>query len=89
MKRILKDWAVTVLDGDDVFTMLTVVDGQTVDTGRKATVVLRTKGKVTSSHAADIPKGWEKRYHSHCRVALGNRRKDDPLGLGYVILRCL
>ena len=88
-KRILRKWAVTVLDGDDVFSMLAVKDGKCVETGRKATVVLRTKGKVTSVHAADIPEGWEQRYHSHCRVALGNRPKNDPEGVGYVILRCL
>jgi hypothetical protein len=88
-KRILRKWAVTVMDSDDVFTMLAVKDGKSVDTGRKATSVLRTKGKRTVTHAADIPKGWEKRYHSQCRVALGNRPANDPQGPGYVIIRCI
>ena len=87
-KRILKKWAVNVIE-DDVFTMLAVKDGKFVDTGRKAVTVLRTKGKVTSVHAADIPEGWEQRFHSNCRVALANRPANDPLGLGYRILRCL
>ena len=89
MKRILRKWAVTVLDSDDVFEMLAIVDGKGVPTGRKATVVLRTKGKRTSVHAADIPSGWERVYHSNCRVALARRPKDDPQGAGYVILRCI
>jgi len=87
-KRILRKWTVNVVD-DVPFTMLAIKDGKSVETGRKAVLVLRTKGELTSVHAADIPKGWDERVHMHCRVALGNRPKNDPDGVGYVILRCI
>jgi len=87
-RRILRSWTVNVVE-DEPFTMLTVKDGKSVDTGRRAVTVLRTKGDRNVTHAADIPEGWDTRYHLYCRVALGRRAKSDPLGAGYVILRCL